>query len=33
MQNSIKTQFVTKIQDDKVVEAMDGQREITMTMW
>ena len=32
MQNSIKTQFVTKIQDDKVVEAMDGQREITMTM-
>ena len=33
MQNSIKTQFVTKIQDDKVVEAMDGQRENTMTMW
>ena len=33
MQNSIKTQFVTKIQDEKVVEAMDGQREITMTMW
>ena len=33
MQNSIKTQFVTKIQDDKVVETMDGQREITMTMW
>lgn len=33
MQNSIKTQFVTKIQDNKVVEAMDGQREITMTMW
>lgn len=33
MQNSIKTQFVTKIQDDKVVEAMEGQREITMTMW
>ena len=33
MQNCIKTQFVTKIQDDKVVEAMDGQREITMTMW
>ena len=33
MQNSVKTQFVTKIQDDKVVEAMDGQREITMTMW
>lgn len=33
MQNSIKTQFVTKIQDDKVVEAMNGQREITMTMW
>ena len=33
MQNAVKTQFVTKIQDDKVVEAMDGQREITMTMW
>ena len=33
MQNGVKTQFVTKILDDKVVEAMDGQREITMTMW
>ena len=33
MQNSVKTQFVTKILDDKVVEAKDGQREITMTMW
>lgn len=33
MQNSVKTQFVTKILEDKVVEAMDGQREITMTMW
>lgn len=33
MENSVKTQFVTKILDDKVVEAMDGQREITMTMW
>ena len=33
MKSTIKTQFVTKIQDDKVVEAMDGQREITMTMW
>ena len=33
MQNAVKTQFVTKIQDDNVVEAMDGQREITMTMW
>ena len=33
MQNSVKTQFVTKILDDKVVEAMGGQREITMTMW
>ncbi len=33
MQNSVKTQFVTKILDNKVVEAMDGQREITMTMW
>ena len=32
MQNSVKTQFVTKILDDKVVEAMGGQREITMTM-
>ena len=33
MQNGVKTQFVTKILDDKVVEAMDGHREITMTMW
>lgn len=33
MQNSVKTQFVTKILDDKVVEAMGGQREITMNMW
>ena len=33
MQNSVKTQFVTKILDDKIVEAMDGQREIIMTMW
>ena len=33
MTSSVKTQFVTKIADDKVVEAMDGQKEITMTMW
>ena len=33
MTSSVKTQFVTKIEDEKVVEAMDGQREITMTMW
>lgn len=33
MQNSIKTQFITKIADAKTVEAMDGQHEITMTMW
>ncbi len=33
MQNSIKAQFVTKIESEKVVEAMDGQHEITMTMW
>ena len=33
MHNSIKTQFTTKIEDAKVVEAMDGQHEITMTMW
>ena len=33
MQNSIKAQFTTKIEDAKVVEAMDGQHEITMTMW
>ena len=33
MQNSIKAQFVTKIEDEKVVEAMNGQHEITMTMW
>ena len=33
MQNSIKAQFTTKIEDAKIVEAMDGQHEITMTMW
>ena len=33
MKNAIKTQFITHINDDKVVEAMDGQRDITMTMW
>ena len=33
MTSSIKTQFVTKIEDDKVVEAMNVQKEITMTMW
>ena len=33
MTSSIKTQFVTKIENDKVVEAMNGQHEITMTMW
>lgn len=33
MQNNIKAQFVTKIEDEKVVEAMGGQHEITMTMW
>ncbi len=33
MQGAVKAQFVTKIDDNKVVEAMDGQREITMTMW
>ena len=33
MTSSIKTKFVTKIEDDKVVEAMNGQEEITMTMW
>lgn len=33
MTSSIKTQFITKITDDKVVEAMNGQKEITMTMW
>lgn len=33
MQNSIKAQFITKIEDEKVAEAMNGQREITMTMW
>ncbi len=33
MQNSIKAKFTTKIEDAKVVEAMDGQHEITMTMW
>ena len=33
MQGAVKTQFVTKIEDEKVAEAMDGQHEITMTMW
>ena len=33
MKNAVRTQFVTHINDDKVVEAMDGQRDITMTMW
>ena len=33
MTSSVKTQFVTKISDDKVVEAMNNQKEITMTMW
>ncbi len=33
MQGAVKTQFVTKIEDEKVSEAMDGQHEITMTMW
>ena len=33
MKNAIRTQFLTHINDDKVVEAMDGQRDITMTMW
>ena len=33
MTSSVKTQFVTKISDEKVVEAMNGQKEITMTMW
>lgn len=28
-----KTKFVTKIEDEKVIEAMNGQRKITMTMW
>lgn len=28
-----KTKFVTKTEDEKVIEAMNGQREITMTMW
>ncbi len=33
MKGAVKTQFVTKIENEKVVEAMDGQHEITMTMW
>ncbi len=33
MKNAVKTQFVTKIEDEKVAEAMCGQKEITMTMW
>lgn len=33
MTSSVKTQFVTRIEDEKVVAAMDNQKEITMTMW
>ena len=33
MTSSVKTQFVTKIEDEKVVAAMNNQKEITMTMW
>ena len=33
MTSSIKTQFVTKIEDEKVVASMNNQKEITMTMW
>ena len=33
MQHAVKTQFVTHIEDEKVVQAMHGQRKITMTMW
>ena len=33
MTSSVKTQFVTRIEDEKVVTAMDNQKEITMTMW
>ena len=33
MASAVKTQFVTKIEDEKVVEAMNGQHEIAMTMW
>ena len=31
--SSVKIQFVTRIEDEKVVAAMDNQKEITMTMW
>lgn len=33
MTSSVKTQFVTRIEDEKVVATMDNQKEITMTMW
>ena len=33
MTSSVKTLFVTRIEDEKVVAAMDNQKEITMTMW
>lgn len=33
MQNTVKTQFITDIKDEKVAEAMNGQHQITMTMW
>ena len=33
MTSSVKIQFVTRIEDEKVVAAMDNQKEITMTMW
>lgn len=33
MTSSVKAQFVTRIEDEKVAAAMDNQKEITMTMW
>lgn len=33
MTSSVKTQFVTRIEDEKVVAVMDNQKVITMTMW
>lgn len=31
--DGVKATFKTKIEDDKTIAALDGQREITMTMW
>lgn len=33
MCGTVKTKFITRIEDERTVQAMDGQHEVTMTMW